>query len=153
MQIRKLKIFQLWCGCGLPVRADYERDIEFIDAGASAGACCGCGLRVRAKIQWKIIQLRVRAAGAGGVWTSLYTWIHFNISQPCLWWNSISPNYSDSLLSLLWKWIIAFEFESVLLLLPLVTEHKTPSFLLWFEMFVWSNNLGQNAEINIRYFS
>ena len=33
------------CGCVLQVRADYECDIEFLDAGAGAGACCGCGPR------------------------------------------------------------------------------------------------------------
>ena len=27
----------------LRVWAEYERDIEFLDAGAGAGACCGCG--------------------------------------------------------------------------------------------------------------
>ena len=31
------------------VRADYERDIEFLDAGA--GACCGCVLQVRAEYE------------------------------------------------------------------------------------------------------
>ena len=47
------------------VRADYEGDIEFLDAGASHVGF------ITAKDQRRLLQLRVRAEGAGGVWTSL----------------------------------------------------------------------------------
>ena len=51
------------------MRADYERDIEFLDAGAG-----DVGV-IAAKDQRIYFALRVRAVGAGGVWTSLYTHI------------------------------------------------------------------------------
>ena len=38
VQIEKLKIFQLWCGCGRTMNV-----IEFLDGVAGAVACCGCG--------------------------------------------------------------------------------------------------------------
>ena len=53
------------------VRADYERDIEFLDAGAGAGHV---GV-IAEKDQRSLFQLRVHAAG--GVWTSLKPCINY----------------------------------------------------------------------------